>query len=317
MIQGISDISQMYSALSAEVSPVKQFYDRENSNQASDNKPVSFKADLQPDRYKDILQLSNHIPQDNNTNCSCGSCPACMGKLKDESGSTDQHREKGQNSEDDPAFLKSDKTLTRSEKEEIQQLKSRDQEVRTHEQAHVSAGAKNAQYEYETGPDGKRYATGGHAEIETSKGDSPESTITKAQQIKKAALAPSNPSSQDRKVAAEAEAMIAEAQKELRSKALKQGGVAEDKPLSSQIDQNIYLKEQQEQKPQTSPKKEAGLSAEINKKIQEAVKPDDQFSVLAPFSSSQLKDLSQSYSRLNKLQINNESRNGTNLNISV
>lgn len=307
----------MYSALSAEVSPVKQFYDREYSNQESDNKPVSFKADLQPDRYKDILQLSSYIPPDNNANCNCGSCPACMGKLKDESGSANLHREKGQNSKENSASLKSDEASSDSDKEKIQQLKSRDQEVRTHEQAHVSAGAKNAQYEFETGPDGKRYATGGHAEIETSKGDSPESTITKAQQIKKAALAPSNPSSQDRKVAAEAEAMIAESQKELRSKALKQGGVAEDKPFNSQIDQNIYLKDQQEPNPQASTKKEVGLSAEINKKIQEAVKPDDQFSVLAPFSSSQLKDLSQSYSRLNKLQINNDSRNGTNLNISV
>ena len=115
-----------------------------------------------------------------------------------------------------------DKELTKEEKAEVKELKSRDTEVKTHEQAHISAGASNAQYEYKTGPDGIKYATGGHAEIDTSKADNPHATLRKAQQIKKAALAPANPSSQDRKVAAEAETMANEAQQEIRNENLEE-----------------------------------------------------------------------------------------------
>jgi len=43
----------------------------------------------------------------------------------------------------------------------------------------------------------------------------PQATIKKAQQIKRAALAPKDPSSQDRKVAAEASKMEAKARQEL------------------------------------------------------------------------------------------------------
>lgn len=315
MIQGLSDISQMYSALSAEVSPVKQLNDQEHSSQETAQKSIAYKSDLQPDRYKDILQISSYIPKDNSKNCTCGSCPACLGKLKDDDNLSKFKKNDSGSDEEAVESSKSDKSLNNKEQEEVQQLKKRDQEVRTHEQAHVSTGAKNAQYEYETGPDGKRYATGGHAEIETSKGDSPESTISKAQQIKKAALAPSNPSSQDRKVAAEAEAMIAQAQKELRTKAQKKSIEPESEQIDSQIEQNVFLKGQQENQSQVSTGNVNGSKDEIINKIQDAVKPDDQFSALASFSSSQLKDITQNYSRLNKLHMKSDPFKGASLNI--
>lgn len=305
----------MYSALSAEVSPVKQFNDQEHSSQETAQKSIVYKSDQQPDRYKDILQISSYIPKDNSKNCTCGSCPACLGKFKDDDNLSKFKKNNPGSVDEAVESPKSDKSLSVEEKEEIQQLKKRDQEVRTHEQAHVSAGAKNAQYEYETGPDGKRYATGGHAEIETSKGDSPESTISKAQQIKKAALAPSNPSSQDRKVAAEAEAMIAQAQKELRTKAQKKSIEPESEKINSQMEQNVFLKDQQENQSQVSTGNENGSKDEIINKIQDAVKPDDQFSALAPFSSSQLKDITQNYSRLNKLQMKSDPFKGASLNV--
>jgi hypothetical protein len=103
--------------------------------------------------------------------------------------------------------------------EEIARLKKRDQEVRAHEQAHVAAGGRyvkgGASYSYSTGPDGRRYATGGEVSIDTSPGRTPEETIQKAQAIRAAALAPAQPSGQDLSVASAASSMEAAARAQL------------------------------------------------------------------------------------------------------
>jgi len=60
---------------------------------------------------------------------------------------------------------------------EIQELAARDREVRAHEQAHAAVGGAYAgapSYQYETGPDGVRYAIAGQVQIDTSKGSTPE-----------------------------------------------------------------------------------------------------------------------------------------------
>jgi hypothetical protein len=90
---------------------------------------------------------------------------------------------------------------------EVRDLKERDREVRMHEQAHAAVGGQYAaapSYEYESGPDGKRYAVGGEVSIDVSTEKTPAETISKMQQVKAAALAPAEPSAQDYKVAAEA-----------------------------------------------------------------------------------------------------------------
>lgn len=114
----------------------------------------------------------------------------------------------------------SDKQLTEEEQKQIEELKSRDREVKTHEQAHIAAGGSyvlgGASYDYQTGPDGKQYAVGGSVNIDTSPVEgNPEATITKAQVVIKAALAPAEPSGQDQKVASAARQMMSEARKEL------------------------------------------------------------------------------------------------------
>ncbi len=90
----------------------------------------------------------------------------------------------------------------------IQKLKTRDREVRQHERAHMAAGGPyitgGPTYTYQTGPDGKRYAIAGEVHIDTSPEKDPEATIRKMETVKRAALAPSNPSTQDRLVAAKA-----------------------------------------------------------------------------------------------------------------
>lgn len=109
-------------------------------------------------------------------------------------------------------------SLTEEEQEKVDQMQARHDEVKTHEQAHKSAGGSLAaapSYTYETGPDGKRYITDGEVQIDTAEEDEPRDTITKMQQVKRAALAPAEPSSQDRKVASEASRIEAQARADL------------------------------------------------------------------------------------------------------
>jgi hypothetical protein len=106
--------------------------------------------------------------------------------------------------------------ISEDEKAEVDKLKQIDRQVRTHEQAHVGAGGnlvrQGASYQYKTGPDGVRYAVAGDVQIDTSPEKDAKATIQKGQRIIAAALAPADPSPQDRRVAADAAAMISKAQ---------------------------------------------------------------------------------------------------------
>lgn len=105
-----------------------------------------------------------------------------------------------------------------AEQQEIQQLSARDREVRAHEQAHAAVGGQYAgapQYQFQRGPDGVRYAVGGEVSIDVSKAATPEETIRKMQVVRRAALAPAEPSPQDRRVAAQASATELEARQDL------------------------------------------------------------------------------------------------------
>ncbi|MBP7461010.1 MAG: hypothetical protein KBA26_06945 [Candidatus Delongbacteria bacterium] len=98
--------------------------------------------------------------------------------------------------------------LTEGEQQAIEKLKAREREVKAHEQAHLSAAGGYAKggatYEYQVGPDGKRYISGGEVRIDVSPESEPEATIRKMRIVRRAALAPVDPSAQDRKIAAEA-----------------------------------------------------------------------------------------------------------------
>lgn len=97
--------------------------------------------------------------------------------------------------------------LSEEEQKKVQELKDRDREVRVHEQAHAAVGGQYAgspSYEYESGPDNKRYAVAGEVSIDVSEEEKPEDTVQKMQVVRAAALAPAEPSTQDLKVAAEA-----------------------------------------------------------------------------------------------------------------
>jgi hypothetical protein len=104
-----------------------------------------------------------------------------------------------------PAQDKSSKTNAQDTLE-LENLKRIDHEVRAHEQAHTAAGGAlirgAATYGYATGPDGKMYAVSGEVSIDSSPvQDDPSATIFKMIKVTKAALAPAQPSGQDRSVA--------------------------------------------------------------------------------------------------------------------
>lgn len=109
--------------------------------------------------------------------------------------------------------------LSEAEQRQVDDLKAIDRRVRAHELAHLSGGAGvvtgGPSFGYRRGPDGQNYAVSGEVPIDTSPGRTPEETIAKAQAIRRAALAPADPSPQDRAVAARASQMEATARAEL------------------------------------------------------------------------------------------------------
>jgi hypothetical protein len=129
---------------------------------------------------------------------------------------------KGKNEDD-----KDNDEFSEEDLKKIEELKKIDKKVHIHEEAHLSAAGGyargGANYDYVEGPDGKRYANGGHVNLDTGKEKTPEATIRKANVIQKAALAPADPSPADRQIAAGATKMAADAQKEIAERNMHEG----------------------------------------------------------------------------------------------
>jgi hypothetical protein len=125
------------------------------------------------------------------------------------------------------------KELSPEERQMVSQLQLRDREVRAHEAAHKAAGGAyvgGASYTFQQGPDGRQYAIGGEVPVDLStSGGSPEAVIAKMEQVRAAALAPGDPSSQDYAVAAAADAIAAQARRDQQA--------AETKELEEQDEQ--------------------------------------------------------------------------------
>lgn len=108
------------------------------------------------------------------------------------------------------------------ESQQLRELQARDREVRAHEQAHLAAAGPYAaggpSYTFQRGPDGRMYAIGGQVNVDTSPipGD-PEATLRKAQTLQRAAMAPAEPSGQDRAVSASAAQMASQARQDINA----------------------------------------------------------------------------------------------------
>ena len=113
------------------------------------------------------------------------------------------------------------------EQQQVRALAARDREVRAHEQAHAAVGGQYAgspHYNYTQGPNGVRYADSGHVNIDISPvPNDPQATLEKMQTVARAALAPAEPSPQDRAVAAKANQEAAKARAELANQVNEEG----------------------------------------------------------------------------------------------
>ncbi len=113
----------------------------------------------------------------------------------------------------------SGKELTPQEMAVLLELQRSDRRVRAHEMAHIAAGGPyirgGVHYNYRIGPDGRSYAVSGDVSIDASAEPSPEETIRKMRVVERAAMAPADPSPQDRAVAAKAAQTIQKVQMEL------------------------------------------------------------------------------------------------------
>ena len=118
----------------------------------------------------------------------------------------------------------------RQDQQLIRELAARDREVRAHEQAHAAVGGQYAgapSYTYQRGPDGVAYAVSGEVPISIPvAGDDPRATLAAAEQVRRAALAPAEPSAQDRQVAAQAARIALQARADIASQQTQD--VAED-----------------------------------------------------------------------------------------
>ena len=134
----------------------------------------------------------------------------------------DQQRQDSQNiikaeTEKREARRKKDKSEYKKD-EQSEELKKIEREVVAHEAAHQAAAGEfggGVSYSYTQGPNGKSYITGGEVPIKLKQGSTPEETLRNMQQVQQAANAPSDPSGQDRSVAARAAALAAKARAQI------------------------------------------------------------------------------------------------------
>jgi hypothetical protein len=127
--------------------------------------------------------------------------------------------------------------LTLEEQAQVRELQKRDQEVRAHEAAHRSAAGglvSGGSYTYTRGPDGRSYAVAGEVSIRMPSTNTPEERVRQAETVRRAALAPADPSPQDRQVAAQASAMENQARSEIQAEQRQQ--MTEDREKTAQSD---------------------------------------------------------------------------------
>ncbi len=224
MIQNISSFATSRSTIPiTSIKPIK-YNPPVNSDTQFESDAV--KLSISPEAKRSLEKYQNE--QDNTAN------PVDESETKNTTQSTDNTSK----SKTDPDS--STEELSPEEERMLQRLKQSDQDVKTHERQHVAAAGgfvkSGPVYNYTTGPDGNRYAVGGHVSLDMSSiPNNPEATIRKAQVIKRAALAPADPSGADRAVAAAAGKMELKAREQLRMEQEKYLKLANQKGQNSKI----------------------------------------------------------------------------------
>ncbi len=237
--------------------------------------------------------------------CRCGSCPSCgvqAYQQQETARETSAAENKGVHvvfPDDEGAENAALGTvkgldgepLSTEELAQVSKLEKRDMEVRAHEQAHLSAAGGLAgsgmSFSFQKGPDGKSYAIGGEVQIDTSQGSTPRETISKMARVRAAALAPADPSPQDRKVAAAAANQMSQARAELQLEQSKETtGVVQDaaESLVQRKGESSGPAESESQEPEVSqvnPGRSGVQLAAYNRVANAAMPSGGQFSVNA------------------------------------
>ena len=183
---------------------------RQSDTSSQQNKPESESVDHQQEAVSEKRPPTAETitPKEPNTSNQSANTESASDEGEENTSASDETRQKAEAAR-----------LEREEKMIIDQLKARDREVRNHEAAHAAVGGQYAgspSYTFQQGPDGKKYAVGGEVSIDVSKvANDPQATLQKAEIVRAAALAPAQPSAQDRQVAAQASQMATEAKQEI------------------------------------------------------------------------------------------------------
>ena len=170
---------------------------------------------------------------------NCGKCPKCVAEgIVAEGDKTESDIKTSQTEARKP----NGEVLTAEEQREVEKLRRRDQKVHAHEQAHLAAAGNlavgGAHYSYKTGPDGKQYAVSGEVKMSVKDAPTPEEDLRLAKQLENAALAPAEPSPQDRAIAQKARQKAAKAQREISQEAAENMGGQINIKISNAEDSN-------------------------------------------------------------------------------
>jgi hypothetical protein len=212
---------------------------------------VVIQKDFQGQPYPQVSQDTSHTSKDDTINVDGGlskkdvqSVYGRTGNLIGAKKTSDEKLFPG----DKKNKGKDGKELSEGETRALEELKQLDREVRAHEMAHMAVGGSlvsgGIHYEYESGPDGNIYAVGGEVSIAISDGNTPEQTVQKMQQVEAAALAPADPSPQDRAVAAAA----AQRAQAARAEMTKKSNTVQSTPTDQTVQEADSSKQTQPQK---------------------------------------------------------------------
>lgn len=207
-------------------------------------------------------------PQATATPSARASSPAA-----ERSADTPERVSAGHTGTSDPA-KKAEERRALEDMEAIKKLAARDREVRAHEQAHMAVGGRyagGASYQYERGPNGVAYAVAGEVPISTGEEASAAATLQKARIVRRAALAPAQPSPADRQVAAEAAALEAKALRDLQREA---AAAVEEQPQSPAQEASQSSAAQTDAKRSGEPRPEDAQAAARDRADTAFVKPN-------------------------------------------
>lgn len=141
-----------------------------------------------------------------------------------------------------PSFIRSPSELSPSEKQDLQQLKLLDAEVRLHEHVHAmrSVGYIRSapSYTYKVGPDGRSYAVNGEVTVDGAAPTTPEEAIAKARVLGMAASAPTDSSVQDGAAAMDAYAYVHTAQQIIMNRQ-NAANLGSDQAIAASIDARL------------------------------------------------------------------------------